>query len=50
MMSNNISTTKEIEDINNNSYYLTTKKILKIVYLVGSIYNFVTKDMDIVCL
>ena len=49
MMSNNIST-KEIEDISNNSYYLTTKKILKIICLVGSIDNLVTQDMDMVCL
>lgn len=49
MMSNNIST-KEIEDISNNSYYLTNKKILKIICLVGSIDNLVTQDMGFVCL
>ena len=49
MISNNIST-KEIEDISNNSYNLTTKKILKIICLVGSIDNLVTQDMDMVCL
>jgi hypothetical protein len=49
MMSNNICT-KEIEYISNNSYYLTTKKILKIICLVGSIDNLVTEDMGIVCL
>ena len=48
-MSKNIST-KEIEDISNNSYYFTTKKILKIICLIGSIDNLVTQDMGIVCL